>query len=687
MKRLGFVSGAVSLFLVSLLVAGLSQAQEPGPQADALPGAVVGSSFTYQGQLEKAGMPVNDSCDFQFTLFDAASGGSQVGPQQTAANLAVDKGLFIAAMDFGAGAFAGDARWLEIAVRCPAGSGDYTTLALRQALTSAPYAQYSTASPWTGLSGVPAGFADGVDDNTTYSAGAGLTLLGTTFFADTTYLQRRVTGSCTAGNAIRGVNPDGSVTCEPVGGGGGNAWLLAGNAGTTPGTDYLGTSDTQALEIKVNGARALRIEPGAASPNLIGGYGGNVAWAGVEGVTIAGGGESGDLHTVTDSFCTISGGEGNWVGDGDGVIAHTWATIGGGAGNSAAGLASTVGGGEGNSASGTDSFVGGGWGNSATGAYATVGGGLNSTATGAQSTVAGGQHNAAMNTSATVCGGFTNTAGGSGAAVLGGANNVANGDGATIGGGSWNTAGGANATIAGGYSSIASNGGATVSGGQDNEASGQEATVGGGAENAAGGTRCIVAGGYQNTAAGYETTVSGGAQNTASGQLATVSGGSENMASGPNSTIPGGYGAATSHYAELAYAAGRFSVSGDAQTSTYVMRNTTWDETSVELMLDGLAYPFTIASGRTVTFDILVVGRSDAGASAGYQIQGVIENVSGATSFIGTPTVTTLGEDVSAWDVIVVADDSDDVLSIQVTGAASTTIRWVATARTVEVAW
>ncbi len=37
-------------------------------------------------------------------------------------------------------------------------------------------------------------------------------------------------------------------------------WKLGGNAGTTPGTDFLGTTDNQALELKVNGQRALRLD-------------------------------------------------------------------------------------------------------------------------------------------------------------------------------------------------------------------------------------------------------------------------------------------------------------------------------------------------------------------------------------------------------------------------------------------
>jgi hypothetical protein len=52
------------------------------------------------------------------------------------------------------------------------------------------------------------------DDNTTYAAGTGLSLTGTTFAANPTYLQRRLTGSCVAGYAIRSIAEDGTPTCE-----------------------------------------------------------------------------------------------------------------------------------------------------------------------------------------------------------------------------------------------------------------------------------------------------------------------------------------------------------------------------------------------------------------------------------------------------------------------------------------
>jgi hypothetical protein len=115
------------------------------PQSIAL-----GTAFTYQGQLKNAGGPVNGACDFQFALFDAPTGVNQIGATQPVNGVIVSNGLFTVALDFGASAFTGQARWLEIAVRCPAGSGIYTTLTPRQALTAAPYALYAQNIPLAG---------------------------------------------------------------------------------------------------------------------------------------------------------------------------------------------------------------------------------------------------------------------------------------------------------------------------------------------------------------------------------------------------------------------------------------------------------------------------------------------------------------------------------------------------------
>jgi len=136
------------IILVSMLalVLGLDwnvRGQEAAPVGG---DTAVGTAFTYQGQLQGASGVVSGSCDFQFSLWDALTNGAQVGTTQTKTGVSVSSGLFTVTLDFGTGAFAGDARWLDIAVRCPAGSGPYVSLTPRQALTAAPYAVYSNST-------------------------------------------------------------------------------------------------------------------------------------------------------------------------------------------------------------------------------------------------------------------------------------------------------------------------------------------------------------------------------------------------------------------------------------------------------------------------------------------------------------------------------------------------------------
>lgn len=100
----------------------------------------LGTEFSYQGSLELSGAPVTGTADFQVKLFGAVSGGVQVGSTQAINAVSVGDGVFVVSLDFGVSAFTGDKRWLEIAVRSPAGSGSFVTLTPRQPLTAAPYA-------------------------------------------------------------------------------------------------------------------------------------------------------------------------------------------------------------------------------------------------------------------------------------------------------------------------------------------------------------------------------------------------------------------------------------------------------------------------------------------------------------------------------------------------------------------
>ena len=126
-----------------LVVSGLSALVALSTLADAF---AQGTAFTYQGFLRQGGTPVNTNHDFQFSLWTAASGGTQVGSTQTRTNVSVQNGLFTVTLDFGT-VWDGSDRFLQIAVR-PAGSGSYTTLTPRVKINPTPYAiRAGVASP------------------------------------------------------------------------------------------------------------------------------------------------------------------------------------------------------------------------------------------------------------------------------------------------------------------------------------------------------------------------------------------------------------------------------------------------------------------------------------------------------------------------------------------------------------
>ncbi|MEZ5307743.1 MAG: tail fiber domain-containing protein [Pyrinomonadaceae bacterium] len=93
--------------------------------------------FNYQGSLNDNGSPANGSYDLEFRLFDAASGGNQLGPFFSFSGYQVSNGLISMPLDFG-NQFSGQLVWLEIRVRAT-GSGSFNTLDPRTLISSAPY--------------------------------------------------------------------------------------------------------------------------------------------------------------------------------------------------------------------------------------------------------------------------------------------------------------------------------------------------------------------------------------------------------------------------------------------------------------------------------------------------------------------------------------------------------------------
>ena len=107
--------------------------------------AQVGTAFTFQGELKQSGSAATGQADLKFRLFDAETAGNQIGSELSLLSASLAAGRFTADLDFGAGIFDGQARYLEIDVRFPAGSGSFITLSPRQPMRPAPYALYALA--------------------------------------------------------------------------------------------------------------------------------------------------------------------------------------------------------------------------------------------------------------------------------------------------------------------------------------------------------------------------------------------------------------------------------------------------------------------------------------------------------------------------------------------------------------
>jgi len=127
-----------ALIAAALLTAGLHIA----PSAHAF--APLTSAFTYQGEVAWNGTAPSATVDLRFRLYDDAAAGSQVGVTVEKLATALVDGRFTTDLDFGSNAFDGNERYLEIAVRSPAGVGNYVTLNPRQRLAAGPNSIYST---------------------------------------------------------------------------------------------------------------------------------------------------------------------------------------------------------------------------------------------------------------------------------------------------------------------------------------------------------------------------------------------------------------------------------------------------------------------------------------------------------------------------------------------------------------
>lgn len=167
MKRNRLVGGALAALALAALIPVATAVGDSDILDRDVQAVEIGNSFTYQGRLTDGGSPANGTYDLRFILYDAADGGAQVGTTVTREDVTVANGLFTVDLDFGASAFNGDARWMEIAVRPGASSNAHTVLSPRQTVSPAPYALYAKAAGGFAVPLSASGTSEGAPASTT----------------------------------------------------------------------------------------------------------------------------------------------------------------------------------------------------------------------------------------------------------------------------------------------------------------------------------------------------------------------------------------------------------------------------------------------------------------------------------------------------------------------------------------
>ncbi len=218
--------------------------------------------------------------------------------------------------------------------------------------------------------------------------------------------------------------------------------------------------------------------------------------------------------------------------------------------------------------------------------------------------------------------------------------------------------------------------------------------------------RLAKATGQDAIAIGDTTTASGtnaiafGNMAVASATKSTVIGGDGNVASGGKSVAIGGYYAEAREECKIAFGGGYIGV--DVATNAYqagllCMGAATTDATATVLRSSNAAASATnqiiLPNNSAYSFSGTIIARQSAAAGSNYaswEVKGaLLRDANAASTVLGNGIVNKLfaTAGAAAWDIALTADTTNGGLAITATGAAATSIRWVATISTSEVTY
>ena len=246
------------------------------------------------------------------------------------------------------------------------------------------------------------------------------------------------------------------------------------------------------------------------------------------------------------------------------------------------------------------------------------------------------------------------------------------------------------AAIANNTSSYGATGANSVAIGSLSKSSGADSVAIGDSNLASNGSAVAI--GALNTASGSSSVVLG-KSHTASGLGSACIGGSTSTASNTYSMTFGPYAKASVDNAFIFGSKGFFSA-GSVQSGKYILYSDTTNATAEALTTNNSTAATTnqvvLPNNSAFAFSGTIVARQQASAGtacAAWEIKGLIRREGSASTTVLVNSATTVLDNTPSWGMALSADTTNGGLKIQVTGAASTNIRWVATINTSEVTY
>jgi len=215
--------------------------------------------------------------------------------------------------------------------------------------------------------------------------------------------------------------------------------------------------------------------------------------------------------------------------------------------------------------------------------------------------------------------------------------------------------------------------------------------------------------GYFTQATAQETqsigsySIASGLRSSAFGYNAQQSGsysivlGPQSNANVDNTTALGYYARARDVIGRHGYGNGQFSSAGDSQHGLFILRSDTTDATAEALTTNNSTAStnnqIILPNNSAYSFSGTIIAResaTDGSDYASWEIKGaLLRDANAASTVLGNGIVNKLyaTSGASAWAVALTADTTNGGLKVEVTGAAATNIRWVATVNTSEVTY